>query len=289
VGRDERGLVRAEGRAERAVEGAEVVPVHFDHAPAVGREVADDVLLEDRVVRPGELLVVPVEDADEVREGVLDREAARLGELALLLLAVPHRAEDLRHVRGPGGVRGGRTRRDPCRSAPRPPRNELRREREACGRGEPLPEVARPPVDPRDVALDVPLERRAAAPEPDEGEGAVEPPEVCEGRVGGGRRVPVADHDAVALGVERVLRVAGAETPEEELEIDGRHRAPRVPGRRERRHHENVAARRGPEPCEPGDLCVGELRRLEGPEDHARTPAPAAARRRSSMVPRSAS
>ena len=166
---------------------------------------------------------------------------------------------------------------------------DLRGEREAHGRREALPEVARPPVDPRDVALDVSLERRAAAPEAEERQRAVEPPEVRERRVRGRRRVAVADDDAVAPRIERILRVAVAEAPEDELEVDRRHRAARMARRRERRHLEDVSARSRCRARRAGATCASvELRarrRSRGSRAHpARRPPPA---RRCSIVPRS--
>jgi len=54
--------------------------------------------------------------------------------------------------------------------------------------------------------------------------------EAREGGVGGRRRVSVRHDHPVAVRSERIRRVAAREAPEDELEVDGRHRAPRVAG-----------------------------------------------------------
>ena len=220
------------------VDGSHVVAVDLEDAPAVRLPVRDDVLRHDVRVASGKLFAVPVEDGHEVRQAVARGEAARLRGLALLLLAVSHPAEHARAV--------------PL---------DLRREREAHGSREALPEVARAPVDARHVPLDVPLERRAAAAEAHEGQGRVEVPEPRERRVRAGRDVPVADHDAVSILLEGILRVAVPEAPEDQQELERRHRAAGVPRGGERRHLQDVAARGGPERRELRGLCVRAARR----------------------------
>ena len=246
----------------------DVVAVDLDDAPAVRLPVGDDVLRHDVRVASGELLAVPVEDDHEVRQAVAHGETARLRGLALLLLAVSHSAEHARAI--------------PL---------DLRRQREAHGSREALPEIARAPVDARHVPFDVPLERRAAAAKTQERQGGVEVPEPRERRVRAGRDVPVADHDAVAIFLERILRIAVPEAPQDEQEVEGRHRAAGVPRGGERRHLQDVAARGGPERGETRDLRIRELGAVEGAEDHAFTPADAftASARRDSIVARSSS
>src|SRR5664279_204265 len=81
----------------------------------------------------------------------------------------------------------------------------------------------------------------------------------------------VADDDAVAPLGERILRIAVRKAPEDELEVDRRHRAAGMARRGERRHFEDVGAGRDAERREPRDHRVGELRSLEVSEDHSRT------------------
>ncbi len=265
---DERRAARVQGRSHGTVHGSDVVAVDLEDAPAVRLPVGDDVLRHDVRVASGELLAVPVEDGHEVRQAVARGEAARLRGLALLLLAVSHSAEHTRAVA-----------------------LDLRRQREAHRGREALPEVARSPVDARHVPLDVPLERRAAAAKAQERQGGVEIPEPRERRVRAGRNVPVADHDTVAIFLERLLRVAVPESPKDEQEVEGRHRAAGVPRGGESRHLQDVAPRVPPERGEAPGLRIRELRPLEAAEDQAFTPADAftASARRDSIVARSSS
>ncbi len=246
VAGDERRTGRRMSGAHRVEDRPVVVPVHLQDLPAVRPPARQDVLGHDRGVVSRQLLAVPVEEGDQVRQPLAHREAPRLGELALLLLAVAHRAVDA----------AGEA-------------LEARREREAGGHGEPLPEVPGAPLDPRDVPLDVPLEGGASPAEPEERERDVEPAEAGQDRVGGRRRVAVAHHDPVAVRPEGVSRIEAAAPPEDQLEVDARNGAPRMPRRGERRHLEDVSARLPAEPGEGGELGFGEVRGLEIANDHS--------------------
>ncbi len=124
------GLLGAQGRAHGAVKRPHVVAVDLDDPPAVRLPVGDDVLLHDVLVDPGELLVVPVEDADEVRQAVAARRIGvppRAGPSAARRL--PSRRTRARRVRGarrqadPFHVLAGSS--PPARS-PRQPRSPAR-------------------------------------------------------------------------------------------------------------------------------------------------------------------
>jgi hypothetical protein len=136
------GLI-ARCATQRLVDGLVIIALcHLDHVPAGGVPVGGVVLRHDVGGLPADLQAVHVDDADQVAEAELHRKAARLGDLALLLLTVAHEAVgaavEAVHLRG---------------------------ERRAHGRREPLAQIAGGPLHARHVRLHVAAERRAGAAE----------------------------------------------------------------------------------------------------------------------------
>jgi hypothetical protein len=193
------------GARDRLVERPEIVPVRLDDPPTIGGEVVADAHGHDVARAAGYLDAVEVHYGREIVEAVLHGEAAGLGNLTLVLLAVRHR-----HERAPTAA------------------GETRGESHADTRGEPLAEVPGRPFDAGNGAFDVALERTSRLPEVGHGVLELEEPGIRERDVDSGRRVPVAHDDAVASGPRRLLGTKPREVVEQEVDLHRGQGAARV-------------------------------------------------------------
>ncbi|OPY02094.1 MAG: hypothetical protein A4E61_01422 [Syntrophorhabdus sp. PtaB.Bin184] len=158
-----------------------VMTVYLDDVPSVGEVVLDDVLGHDEVDAAADLELVVIHEHGYVRKTVLDGQAARLGDLSLLLFSVPHE-----------NVCVGRTAAHPGGDG------------ETHAHGQALAEIARRPPYERQTLDHVALEGAARLPEERHHllDGHVA--QAGDARVRPRGRVAMAYHDPVGVGPREV-------------------------------------------------------------------------------------
>ena len=212
------GLVAKVGFPDGLIESLEIVAVHFHNLPAVGFPFGLQRLVHDLVDVAADLQLVVVDEGDQGKS-VFDGRSPRFRDLAFLLLAVPHQAEDF-------GI-------DAFQSV---------RHGEAAGGGKPLAQVAGVPLDARHALLDVAREGAAGLAESDGRFPKVDEARAGQSGVDAGRGVAVRNDDEVSVRLLGILGIDFCALPEQGVHLQGGKRTAGVPAARQSRHLNDGAA-----------------------------------------------